>query len=442
MGRTREVALNADGVQGARRIELYSGPDLEQAASRSVEAAAALRRALSSAGHVSVRAPALRDLMNARWADWLPASTVVTGTERVSGETMRVWFRGRLRAVDFVATHIFGTDGFERGPADAHTGADVLVLDHPLLERVLPDARTGMAVPAWLRQTRGLGASWPETLRSFPASLRKELSRLLRRDAYTARIETAEPAKRAYYESLYVPYLTRRFGPSAVVRGPRAFAREAQGAALLELRADGALLGGALLRREAGGGLAIVNSALSLDNDRPGQSDLLDYFAFVTAQLLECRFVDFGVSRPHLDDGVLRYKAKWRSQIAPVGGPSKWLRIVPLRASPATLGFLSRNGFIERHGDRFVVRRLCADGHRDSAEHEQLVSLAARVGVDAVTLAPESALVKSYDAPTPSTGAPNEHSHRPHSPGAHEHGLDLHVTEPNAEPVAAFVARK
>src|SRR5690606_18110214 len=132
----------------------------------------------------------------------------------------------------------------------------------------------------------------------------------------------------------------------AMLRSRRAFAREARGAALLELSSEGALLGGALLQRGPGSALVIVNSALSLRHERAGQSDLLDYFTFLTAQLLGCSVVDFGVSRPHLEDGVLRYKAKWRARVSPAGGFDKVLRIAPLRASPATLGFLGRNGFI------------------------------------------------------------------------------------------------
>src|SRR5690606_12069779 len=193
---------------------------------------------------------------------WWPGSSVVTGTERVSGETMRIRFRGRLRAVDFIARHILGTDEFEHIPEAGAGHADVLVVDHPVLERLLPRARTAMAVPAWLRQSSALGAEWSETLRAFPASLRKEVSRLLRREPYIAQIDAAERAKQDYYENLYVPYLTRRFGSSAVLRSRRAVDREARGGVLLELRLGAELLGGAILRRDANGGLAIVNSAL------------------------------------------------------------------------------------------------------------------------------------------------------------------------------------
>ena len=129
--------------------------------------------------------------------------------------------------------------------------------------------------------------------------------------------------------------------------------------------------------------LLISRSALSPQPSLRYRSDLLDYFCFLLAQLTGMRRLDFGVSRAHLEDGVFLYKAKWRSRLGPSGPLKNSIHIRPVSRSAATLGFLQRNGFIERRAGGYAVRCL-RERAPSGDEALRLSELATRVGLDAL----------------------------------------------------------
>lgn len=403
MWRARSRPLRFD------RVDLHAGPDIEHAFDRSVVVAARSARAATavpseapvSAGSpvqafpaaptVPLEAPERaadrlrRVLRSAADVVLKPETLLVTGREATSGSKMSVLFRGRAVSLDFCARHIFGTDVFDVLPLEsaAEASSDVVAVDHPLLRSPASPLAT-LVVDPWIRQRCVIEPDWARTLSLRPRSLRKELGRMLRQSRCTVRVDSAEAADRSFYDEIYVPYIRSRFGRNAVMPDRRAFARESRDGVLLTLRRHGLLSAGALLARR-GDVLAIGKSALNVADDMAHRSELLDYFCLLLAQKLGCRWLDLGLSRAHLDDGVFRYKCKWRPQIMPNGGLRKSIRIYPVTRSPATLAFLRRNGFIERQGERFVVRRL-----HDGAPHEReggaTDAVAARCGLAGLSL--------------------------------------------------------
>ncbi|MEO8464157.1 MAG: hypothetical protein ABI640_02360 [Gammaproteobacteria bacterium] len=366
-------------------VPLYCGPDLASAARRSAESAAAGRAATPAATR-RFGARALGDALNASSLRLLPASVLVTGTERVSGTTMRVLFRGRSRSIDFCASHILGSADFERSPAASAHGqlCDVVVVDHPFLG-IDPFRRyPALHVPQWVRQQCELGATWDQTLEQVPRALRKLVASQLRAPGIAASLDFEPSALVDFYRSLYVPFLRERFALAAVVPSERAFLRQASGAGLLTLRIAGDLVGAQVVKR-ARDTLFIGKSALSLHHSQRNRSELLDYFSFLVAQITGSRWLDFGASRPHLEDGVLLYKAKWRPRLAPNGLLKNRIHIRLVSRSAAIYGFLQRNGFIERFGRDYVVRRLVE--HAPGAdEAAQVAELATRVGLAALVV--------------------------------------------------------
>jgi len=382
------------GMLGLRGADLHAGPDLANALARSAGPPArsgaqssTLRESAAPARLSRAAAALVAEALNAPAFRVLPAAVLVTGTERVSGSPMRLLFRGQLRCVDFCAAQILGTPDFERGPAGSpRPDHDVLVADHPLVDRAGLAPRPALRVPQWVRQRVALGDEWPRTVENIPASLSKRIARTLGGAAYTVRIEPEAQAKEAFYDGLYLPYVRHRFGPAAIVPGRSLFLAQARDGVLLELVLGERRVGAALLGRRHDTAF-IGKSALSLDDSRPYRFDLLDYFCLLAAQLSGCRYVDFGVSRAHLDDGVFANKAKWRPELVPAGGLKSSIRIRPVRASAATAGFLERNGFIERRGERFVVRRLHGDAPPDAADAAEAGELARRSGLDTLIIA-------------------------------------------------------
>lgn len=344
-----------------------------ESASRFARAADAVAGLVTDAGNADLSRLALQ-------------SCIVTGTDPVSGTRMRVLFKGRATTLEFAARRILGSDDFER--AEANGGAlrdcDVLVTDYPLFDAGIWTRKPAIRVVHWLRQRAEIRPTWPQTLQRLPASLRKELRRGLGKRDYRARIVSGLPAKLEFYERVLLPYLGQRFGAGAVVPNARTYLKEAQASVLLELRAAGAFLGASLLKRE-GDTLFIGRTAFAPQQAAP--SEVLDYFCVVLAQRLGCRWLDLGLTRPHVEDGVFLYKSKWRPRLVPPGALKGTIRIRPLRPSAATLGFLSRNGFIEQHAGEHFVRRLHMGGAPGGEALETLSALAVRLGLDGMIVA-------------------------------------------------------
>ena len=216
---------------------------------------------------------------------------------------MRILFRGQLRSLEFCADHILGSTDFEvvAVPRPPYPACDIAVIDHPLLDRGLLGRRPALQVPQWLRQLRDLGGSWQQTVATIPTPLRKRIARMMGKHPFTVSLRPAEAVAGDFYERIYLPYVKHRFGSAAIVTGERAFMREARNAWLLELCLEGQRLGASLLRPQ-GDTLHLGRSALSLHNALSHAFDLLDYFCFLTAQLTGCRCLDFGLSRPHIEE--------------------------------------------------------------------------------------------------------------------------------------------
>lgn len=369
--------------------QLYTGPDVENAAAKSSLAALPWQQRVSPRPRLPLAIDSLVvDALNTPAIRFFPAAALATGTECTSGTTMRILFQGQLRSVEFCAEHILGTTDFEivplSSPTDRHY--DAVVTDHPLLDRGLFGRKPALSIPQWVRQRCSLGDSWQQTVANIQVPLRKRVARSLGKHRFTVHLRPAALAANDFYHALYLPYLKRRFGSAAIVTSERAFMREAHDGLLLELRLDRQLLGASLVRAH-GDTLYLGKSALSLHQAISHVFDLLDYFCFLLAQLAGCRHLDFGVSRPHIEDGTFVNKTKWRPQLIPAGRLKPTIRIRLANRSPATWGFLARNGFIERRADAFIVQRLYGEHVPSTEEATELRRLAARSGLDALIIA-------------------------------------------------------
>jgi multiple sugar transport system ATP-binding protein len=123
-----------------------------------------------------------------------------------------------------------------------------------------------------------------------------------------------------------------------------------------EVQGGAAVVASNLLEQQ-GDALLIKRHALAPGREElRGRADVLDYFSLLSAQLIGATVLDFGLSRPHLDDGVFRYKSKWGCRVLPVNGLKADICIIPQRRTEACLAFLRRNHFLQRRGDSLVVR--------------------------------------------------------------------------------------
>ncbi len=337
--------------------EIYCGDDLMQAAASSRVARDLFdtRKSMRMPGVARV----ISDLRNAELRTLLPRACVVSGTERDSGRPITIGFTGTLRVVGFCAPLIIGNDRFERTATNAETAsrADILVSDHALAgSRQRRAAR--IRLPTWVRQALPIREDWATALARLPSGLRQELRRFLRRYGYTVAVSSGPSALRSYYRDLHVPYLSKRFGDDTILASERAFLTQYAHMTRLDLLYEDRVVAASLLELR-GPCLAIRASSMAPDNPTlSGRADVLDYFSMLIAKSLDCNRLDFGLSRPHLENGSFRYKAKWCSSLSAAGGLKTEIRILPRTRTDATLAFLRRNYFLQRGVDRYFVRVL------------------------------------------------------------------------------------
>jgi len=329
----------------------------------------------------------LTDFRNARFREAVPHSCLVTGTERDSGFPVTIQVAGTLRITDFCASAIIGTCDYQRTPSSV-TGTrdvDIVVSDHPLANPWLRNQRS-MRVPTWVRQQLPIGANWVTTLSNLPSGLRKEIGRILRRHQYLVTISSGRSAIRDYYRELHKPYLTERFGRSTILSSEEAFVDQCRRMTRLDLIHGNTVIAASLLEVQESK-LTIRSSSMHPTADGfQGRTDALDYFALLIGQLLGCKILDFGLSRPHLEDGPLRYKAKWGTILTPAGGLKSDIRITPLKRTEATLAFLRRNYFLQKKGDRLFVRALY-DEQAALSGLDRVTTLRRAVGLTNIELA-------------------------------------------------------
>jgi hypothetical protein len=384
---------NAFVLHGA---ELDAGRDLAGAVERSVGRLASRKDVRRTGPANTGRLPSFRESLSG-FAGMSVGSCAVRGQHATTGDTVTALFRGRLASVDFVAEHLFGTTEFERVAARSIRSFDYLVLDHPLLGVGRRRRNRGLMLPGWLRQRSVLGAEWARTVAEFSPSLRKKISRALGNRSCVATVSADSEAKRQFFRDMYLPYVEHRFGSAAVVWPEAAFLRSADAGVLLQLEIDG-MLECAVLVSAKQPTLFVQKSAYRLGTADSLRSDLLDYFCMQLAQLLRCEYVDWGLSRPHLDDGVFVNKSKWRPQLVLGDGWLKSIQIVPLSDSASTRALLRRNGFIERRRGQFVVRRLAEQVEPPTeADLAGLAPIVERAAIDR--------LIVAYAGPDPQSMA-------------------------------------
>lgn len=220
-----------------------------------------------------------------------------------------------------------------------------------------------LQMPAWIKQRLGVSADWSAQVASLRRGTRQEATRMLRKYGYESRLTRELRDFEHFYHTLYMPYLRKRFGSGAVAVDLDRFLSECRRGAVLQLVRDDTVVGAALLRR-IGNTMAIIWSALHPEmqlSSARGATDTMDYFSLLYAHLKGCRWLDFGPSRPDLEDGLLRYKSKWGAMITPGLIPQSQIWLGCTGKSAVEHEFLRRHAFLTRTG-RELTATVFLDG--------------------------------------------------------------------------------
>lgn len=121
----------------------------------------------------------------------------------------------------------------------------------------------------------------------------------------------------AFYNDAYLPFVTNRHGRFAFVHDRRLMQRWFRQGGILWMKVDEQPVGGMLFSRQNGTfhfqALGMPNGELQLG--RLGALSALYLYGFKHAREVSCNRVELGGNRPSLQDGVLRYKAKWGARL-------------------------------------------------------------------------------------------------------------------------------
>ncbi|MBI2898539.1 MAG: hypothetical protein HYY06_33615 [Deltaproteobacteria bacterium] len=241
----------------------------------------------------------------------------------------------------------------EQRPFD-HTkqtaGSDIEAHEVPAFERTAWARRGFFGLPLWVRQVVPLERG----VDPFPPSRHiRHRIRMIQRCGYGYEVTRDRAAFSEFYDRMYSPTMLARHGADAFVRGRRYLERGLRHGALLVVTQGGRRVAGILNVFHAVDPLHVSTWAGGLlDGDLDLLAEDADsaciYFSIQWAlEKVGCRRISLSVTRPFLDDGLLRYRKRWGARLEP---ESAWAwNVVVLRVNrwtPAVRATLCSNPFI------------------------------------------------------------------------------------------------
>src|SRR3990170_2383269 len=168
-----------------------------------------------------------------------------------------------------------------------------------------------LAVPEWIGSTLMVPDDITNLTRGN-TSLKTDLQ-IVHRNGLTYEVTRAEEDFEEFYYEMHVPFTRKRHGKQAFIRNVYWMRRAFRQGGLIWILLGSQRISGLLFRRRGNvlQSLAIGTANGEWEHIKAGANIATDLFLLEHAKKLGCKFIDFGGSRPSLNDGVLRYKRKW-----------------------------------------------------------------------------------------------------------------------------------
>jgi hypothetical protein len=226
---------------------------------------------------------------------------------------------------------------------------DLVIADLPWPYHRLLRGRGFIEVPAWVNQRIPLGAQWQDVFAQLRRSARGEDMRSIRKHGLEYRLVREEVAVRRFYEEMYVPHLTRRFGDAAYIEPEWKIRYCVENGTLMEILRDGQVVAAQVLWGNRGSLHFLWSGTVGEEygTQSRGVFPALYYFGLLHAFEGGYGEVDYCGSRPVLTDGIVQMKRRWGGQVFD-GWSRDTLFIQPQDFSPANLAFLANNPLIAR----------------------------------------------------------------------------------------------
>jgi len=206
-----------------------------------------------------------------------------------------------------------------------------------------------LLVPEWIG-SRLVVPEDPLKLAKRSHSLEEDF-RIVRRNGLTPEVTHAEKDFDLFYHTMYVPFVLKRHGQQAVVHDIYRIRRIFYRGGLLWVMRSGQPIAGVIFQKKNHilhfWVLGTVNGEWA--PVKAGAIAALYLFSIKLAKKLGCKLVDFGGCRPSLNDGLLRYKRKWKMNLI-----EKWDNYYDFlvywnRFNKSVISFLSNTTLIFRN---------------------------------------------------------------------------------------------
>lgn len=218
-------------------------------------------------------------------------------------------------------------------------------------------------MPAWVKQRLRILSDWSSQIDALRRNTRQGLTRTLRNHGYFSRLTQTDADFNGFYDDLYKPHVSGRFGSDAIIVSRDQFLRECRRGIVLQILHNGEVIGASLLRR-INWTISIVWTGMKpgTSNSKRGAADALDYFSLLYAFLKGCRWLDFGPSRPDLNDGAFRYKRKWGTMVTPGFAPQAEICWAWNGNTEAAAKLVQQHVFLSKHRGGYFATVFLDDG--------------------------------------------------------------------------------
>ena len=226
---------------------------------------------------------------------------------------------------------------------------DLVTADLPWPYHRVLAGRGMLEAPAWVNQKLQLPETWDGVLAQLRSSARGEDLRKVRKHGLDYRIVHDEEAIRRFYDEMYVPHLTNRFGGAAYIEPEWRVRYCAESGALMQILRDGEVVAGQVLfgNRQSLQSLWTGTAGGEFGQQSQGVFPALYYFGLLYAFEGGYHEADYCGSRPLLSDGIFQLKRRWGGQVYD-GWSRDTLFFLPTNLGQGNLSFLSHHALIAR----------------------------------------------------------------------------------------------
>jgi hypothetical protein len=346
----------------------------------------------------------LEDLLK-RWSmlllpfrKWRVPVVRLRGTAKVSGCPTTLIVAGEEPWVNYLPARIFSGVpereplgsfpiwNLERRLNALRSGTDLMIIRADRISAKLFFRQAYLIVPAWVDMILRLPKD-PATLARGNKNVKQDI-RAIRREKFELTESSQGSDFDFFYESLYVPFIVRRFEQFASLRDAHRLRRRFQRGAILWVCRNGDPLTGMLVERRKDTlhvwAIGVLNG--DLDIVKEGAEAALYWHVVNFAYRGGYARIQFGGVRPSLNDGLLRYKRKWGATLVEKPDNHYDFLIAWDQWNPSVAGFFSENPLIYRASGFSAIAALVSSQSASEADAKRAKRLLWTDGLNELAL--------------------------------------------------------